>query len=414
VRNLIAATSAPHLLGKGIFPADVEERAQTLLKEIVSTGAYSHSKGISSIRQSVCKFIKQRDGLKTDVDPENIFLSNGASTSIQLLLSLLLRNGSDGIAVPIPQYPLYSATITLLGGQLLPYSLKEDFQKDSWVLSKDALAKSLLYAQEKRLNARALVVINPGNPVGTCMSYQNIKEVIEFCHANKLLIIADEVYQTNIYSSTPFVSFRRVLEEMGAPYNNEVELASFHSASKGVLGECGYRGGYGEFYNFSEEALNNLYKVASIQLCSNTTGQLVMEAILNPPKPGQPSYKQHVTEEATILKDLTVKSKMIREAFNKLPNMKCITPTGAMYAFPQIILPTGAIAAAQTAKKRPDMLYCLELLRAIGVCVVPGSGFGQEEGTFHFRTTFLPPTPILQEVLKNMAAFHLSFLKKYS
>lgn len=90
------------------------------------------------------------------------------------------------------------------------------------------------------------------------------------------MILADEVYQNNIYGERPFISFRKVLAELGAPYNNEVELISYHSVSKGLLGECGLRGGYMEFKNLPKTAEDTLYKLKSIELCSNTLGQFAV------------------------------------------------------------------------------------------------------------------------------------------
>ena len=120
---------------------------------------------------------------------------------------------------------------------------------------------------------RAIVVINPGNPTGQVISRQNIESIIMLCHTHGILIIADEVYQNNIYSKDrKFISFRQVLAEMGPPYNTEVELISYHSISKGLLGECGLRGGYMELHNLPKPAEDVFYKLKSIELCSNTVG----------------------------------------------------------------------------------------------------------------------------------------------
>jgi alanine transaminase len=103
---------------------------------------------------------------------------------------------------------------------------------------------------------------------------KDIEDIIKICYENKVLIMADEVYQENIYypEERPFVSFRKVLAEMGNPYKNNVELISLHSISKGFMGECGFRGGYFETHNLDPYADEILYKLKSIDLCSNTTG----------------------------------------------------------------------------------------------------------------------------------------------
>jgi aspartate/methionine/tyrosine aminotransferase len=131
------------------------------------------------------------------------------------------------------------------------------------------------------------VVINPGNPTGQVLSRENIEGIIMLCHSHSIMILADEVYQNNIYSETQkFISFRQVLAEMGAPYNREVEVISYHSVSKGLLGECGLRGGYMETHNLPQTAEDHLYKLKSIELCSNTAGQMAVHLMVNPPQIG--------------------------------------------------------------------------------------------------------------------------------
>lgn len=100
-----------------------------------------------------------------------------------------------------------------------------------------------------------MVVINPGNPTGQILGVDNIKDIIRICHKYSILICADEVYQQNIYAKDKeFVSVRKVLHQMGEPYSSEVELLSMNSISKGLLGECGLRGGYLETHNLSNRA----------------------------------------------------------------------------------------------------------------------------------------------------------------
>ena len=105
------------------------------------------------------------------------------------------------------------------------------------------------------------------------MSREDLEEIIKLCHEENIMILADEVYQQNVYKpGKEFVSMRRVLHELGEPYSTEVELVSMNSVSKGVLGECGLRGGYMETHNLSNRAEQIFYKLKSIELCSNTIG----------------------------------------------------------------------------------------------------------------------------------------------
>lgn len=112
-----------------------------------------------------------------------------------------------------------------------------------------------------------------------------------------------------------------------------------------------------------------------------------MSCLVNPPRPGDPSYEQNVAERSTELASLRRRARMVTDGFNALQGVSCNFTEGAMYSFPQIRLPSKALAAAAAAGKAPDVFYCLRLLEATGISTVPGSGFGQAPGTFHLRTT---------------------------
>jgi aspartate/methionine/tyrosine aminotransferase len=134
------------------------------------------------------------------------------------------------------------------------------------------------------------VVINPGNPTGQVMHRHNLEQIIKLCHKHSILIMADEVYQQNVYTKErQFVSMRKVLHDMGGEYCDQVEMISFNSISKGVLGECGLRGGYYEIHNFSSAAQDIVYKLKSVELCGNTVGQMGNELMANPPRRGRES-----------------------------------------------------------------------------------------------------------------------------
>ena len=240
-------------------------------------------------------------------------------------------------------------------------------------------------------NVRAIVFINPGNPTGQCMTSDDLKDLVKLAYEEGLVLLADEVYQPNVYQTEkPFISAKKILSELGGPYSDNVELASFHTVSKGVLGECGLRGGYVEFVNFHPDTIDQMYKAASINLSPNTTGQLSMSLMANPPKPGEASYESYKKEMDDGLASLTRRAHVMTYSFNALEGVTCTFTEGAMYSFPRLHLPQKAVEAAKAAGKTPDTFYCLELLKETGIVTVPGAGFGQEEGTFHMRTTILP------------------------
>ncbi len=211
---------------------DVLNRAATYRKEITNIDAYTHYKGLSIVRENIAKFISERDNCETH--KEDIFLSNGASGGIKIILQSLLDLPEDTCLAPIPQYPLYSACIQLIGATLAGYQLDED---KNWEVDIKYLNEVYQKYYDSGHRLKAMVVINPGNPTGNILSEKNIEDIIKFCYENKLVILADEVYQNNIYSNTKkFHSFKKVMSRMPYPYNQTI-LFSFNSVSKGYFGE---------------------------------------------------------------------------------------------------------------------------------------------------------------------------------
>ncbi|BGP57841.1 alanine transaminase [Rhodotorula sphaerocarpa] len=411
LRQVSALCDYPDLLDlpvtPSIFPSDAIARARSLIGEIGSTGAYSHSMGHPMIRKRVAKFIEERDGHAAD--PNSIYLTAGASTGVSNLLQVLIAKPTDGVLIPIPQYPLYTAALALNAARAVPYYLAEDAD---WGLDVADLKKNLAKAREEGTEVKAMVVINPGNPTGNCLTRENMEDIIRLCYEEGLVLMADEVYQSNVYAEAqPFVSFKKAVRDLGGPYADNVELVSFHSISKGQSGECGRRGGYFELTNFHPEAEEQIYKLASIQLCPSLQGQIGVEVLVNPPKEGDESYPQWQAEVGGISETLKQRSQVLVQAFRELEGITCNDANGAMYLFPTIQLPPKAIEAAEAKGMAPDAFYALELLEATGICVVPGSGFGQQPGTYHVRTTFLAPG--VEDYITRFKKFHVAFLDKY-
>lgn len=413
-RQVLALLMAPFLMETpstaAAFPSDAIARAKSYLASIKGgMGAYSDSKGDAHVRQEIADFITKKSGQPSSID--NIFISNGASEVARLLLFALIRSPSDGILVPVPQYPLYSASISLYGGQLVPYYLDEE---EGWGLRRAELERSLAEATAKGVTVKAMVLINPGNPTGQSLSAETLKEVLTFCHAHSILVMADEVYQENIYNpQLPFVSARRVLGEMAPTVASSLELISMHSTSKGMTGECGLRGGYAECHNVLPALVDELYKLSAINLCSNLPGQVALGLMVNPPRPGDPSYALYLKETTDLHSSLQRRAARITAGLNAIPGVSCQPTEGALYAFPQIHLPPKFIAHAASERKDPDTLYCLLLLEATGLCCVPGTGFRQKPGTLHFRITILPQEGRFDDIISRIASFHGALMARW-
>ncbi|EYU21272.1 hypothetical protein ABFS82_09G128500 [Erythranthe guttata] len=413
-REVLALCDHPSILDKsetqGLFSADSIERAFQILDQIPgrATGAYSHSQGIKGLRDAICAGIEARDGFPAD--PNDIFLTDGASPAVHMMMQLLIRSKNDGILCPIPQYPLYSASIALHGGTLVPYYLDE---ATGWGMEISELKNQLETAKSKGISVRALVVINPGNPTGQVLAENNQQQIVDFCKKEGLVLLADEVYQENIYvPDKQFHSFKKVARSMGYG-ERDISLVSFQSVSKGYYGECGKRGGYMEITGFSPEIREQIYKVASVNLCSNISGQILASLVMNPPKVGDESYESYFAEKDAILSSLARRAKSLEEALNGLEGVSCNRAEGAMYLFPRIDLPKKAIEAAEAAKMAPDAFYAKRLLNATGIVVVPGSGFRQVPGTWHFRCTILPQEDRIPAIISRLTDFHKGFMDEF-
>lgn len=424
----------PRLLNSPEYPDDVKERACALLSGCQggSMGSYTDSAGLEIVRRQVSDFIEARDG-GIKCDWHDIYLTGGASPGIKTILSLVnsVVDGKEpGIMVPIPQYPLYSATISEYGMHKVDYYLDEE---NKWGLNRAELQRAYDEAK-KTCNPRALVIINPGNPTGQVLTRANIEEIIRFAYDNKLIILADEVYQANVYDKdSKFHSFKKVMHEMGGPHLKQ-ELVSFLSVSKGFLGECGIRGGYMEVINLCPEVKAMLTKSITASLCSTTAGQVAVSALVNPPKRGEPSFELYNKEKNAVLGALVERAELVHKTLSSFEGYTVNPVMGAMYVFPKIAIPPKAIEAAKAKGMAADVFYAFELLETTGktsrvlllysmlydmfsppsgICIVPGTGFGQIPGTYHFRSTILPQTDKLKLMMEKFRVFHADFMKKY-
>ena len=407
VRQVLSLLEEPSLIarerarGDGISGYVLDVADDILSNMEGGVGPYTESKGPLFIREAIVKFIDSRDGVAAaggiPSDPESIFLSNGASEAARAIIELLITSPTDGVMIPIPQYPLYSATLSRCGGALVGYYPDEE---SGWSLERSMLEESLDGARERGIKVKAIVVINPGNPTGAILDERSGRDLVEFAGENDLAIIADEVYQENLYGNE-WISFARLVG------GDDIPLFSLHSTSKGYYGECGHRGGYFEVRNPPEVEgtslgfMDLLLKQASVRLCSNTIGQALTYLIVSPPAEGSEPYGQFAAERAEILDGLYEKAVMIRDSFEQMEGVESFGRIGALYLFPRLNkLPDGTT----------DFDYCMNLLESTGLCTVNGSGFGQKEGTSHLRIAFLPPSEMLEEVLPQWIEFHNSYV----
>jgi alanine transaminase len=358
--------------------------------------------------------MEQRDG-GVKCDPESLLFADGASPAIAMVILALLADETCGLMLPTPQYPLYSAEVTVCGGKQVPYYLDEE---SGWQIKVEDLVKAYEDAVQKGINVKGITIINPGNPTGQILEESTMREIVQFAYDHNLTILADEVYQQNVFTDhKQFVSFKKVVANMPSPYN-KTALFSFHSTSKGYSGECGLRGGYVEMHNIAADVQAQLKKYRTIGLAPNTIAQITMDMLLNPPtdeENGREVAELFRKERDEVLASLKRKAKAATRIFNTMKNVSCQEIEGALYAFPKIDLPEKAIQEAQRRNIAPDLFYCMESLNATGVITVQGSGFGQKPGTYHFRTTILiTPDEKFESKFEEFKTFNDEFMAKYA
>jgi len=244
-----------------------------------------------------------------------------ATAGIALMLQIICSTSKTGVLILIPQYPLYKAVVTLLDASPVPYFLDEE---RGWAIDAETIHQAIDDAKASGIDVRCICVI-PGNPTGAVLTEPNIRSIFEIAVDKKLVVLADEVYQNNVFSGS-FISFRRVLrdlQKMKPGTFDGVKLVSLHSISKGATGEGGHRGGYFELVGFPSDAVEQIYKLCSISICPPVSGQCVLEMMLNPPKKSEESYEEYRKEQDIIFQNMEGRASVLFASLNKMERVSC-------------------------------------------------------------------------------------------
>ncbi|XP_054458892.1 alanine aminotransferase 2-like [Anoplopoma fimbria] len=414
VRQVLAVCFYPNLLKDEGLPLDVRQRAQQLLGVCTggSVGSYSSACcGIPYVLKSVAEFIMRRDGGMSS-HPEDIIFSNGSQKGLMMILHLMASGEGEtqtGVLIPMPCPHTLPVLLDDNGLTLVPYQLMED---RGWAVDLDELRRALKAARG-RCEPRAIYISNPGNPTGHVQDRKTIEEVIRFAATEGLVLLADEMYQDSVHGQEKeFISYNKVLFDMGNEYSEAVELISFHSLSSAMMGECGLRGGYMEVINM-DPAVKKHLKSMQCPLSPAVIPQLALEVMVNPPTPGDPSYGTYYQEILHSQTTLSANTQRACEFLNDLPGMNCQPAMGGVFLYPCLHLPPQMIDKAKMLGVEPDVLYCQKLLEEEGVCLGPGCENGQEDPNYHIRLCVLAPPATLEEILARLRSFHLRLLDKF-
>ena len=347
-----------------------EEIQQDMIRNLPTSAGYSDSKGIFGARKAVMHET-QKQGIK-GVTLDDIYLGNGASELIVMATNGLLNNG-DELLLPAPDYPLWTAAVSLSGGTPVHYVCDES---NGWMPDIEDIRSKITK------NTKGIVVINPNNPTGALYSDELLMQIVELARKHGLIIFADEVYDKVLYDGvkhTPIASL-----------SEDVLTLTFNSLSKSYR-SCGYRAGWLVVSGDKKPAadyIEGLNMLSNMRLCANVPGQWAIQTALG----GYQSINDLVGEGGRLRKQRDLAYELI----TAIPGVTCVKPQAALYMFPRLDPKVYPI--------KDDQQFFLELLQETKVMLVQGTGFNWKT-TDHFRIVFLPHEDDLREAISRIAKF---------
>ena len=360
----------------GVFGFDPpEEIQQDMIRNLVNSAAYSDSKGIFTARKAIMHYSQEKNIKGVTID--DIYTGNGVSELIVLAMNALLNNG-DEVLVPAPDYPLWTAAVSLSGGTPIHYLCDEE---NNWAPNIDDMRAKIT------ANTKGIVVINPNNPTGAIYSDQSLKAIVQLAEEFGLIIFADEIYDKTLYEGKTHTSI--------ASLSEDVLMITFNGLSKNYR-SCGYRAGWMIVSGNKESAkdyIEGLNMLSSMRLCSNVPGQWAIQTALG----GYQSIDELVAEGGRLRRQRDLAYDLI----TKIPGVTCVKPDAALYLFPKL--------DPQMYPIENDQEFIAEFLKEEKVLLVQGSGFNWPHPD-HFRLVFLPNEDVLREAIARLA----KFLARYS
>jgi len=361
------------------FGFDVPEEIQLdVIHNLPYASGYSESKGMFSARKAIMQY-SQEKGIK-GVTLDDIYIGNGVSELIVMALQGLLNNG-DEVLVPTPDYPLWTAAVSLASGKPRHYICDEGA---GWLPDLDDIRSKI---HDK---TRAIVLINPNNPTGAIYPDDLLKEIIEIARQHQLIIFADEIYDKMLYDGHTHTSI--------ASMADDVLFVTFNGLSKNYRA-CGYRSGWmvvsGE-KRHAKDYIEGLNILSSMRLCSNVPGQFAIQTALG----GYQSINDLVAEGGRLRRQRD----MAYDMLSSIPGVSMVKAAATLYMFPRLDPKIYPIT--------DDQSFALQLLKDEKVLVVQGTGFNWVNPD-HFRMVFLPNSDDLMDAMKRMERFFHHYRKQF-
>ncbi|MEZ8966783.1 pyridoxal phosphate-dependent aminotransferase [Vibrio breoganii] len=341
-----------------------------VLRNLPTSQGYCDSKGIYSARKAVVQYY-QRKGLRS-LDVEDVYMGNGVSELIVMAMQALLNNG-DELLVPAPDYPLWSAAVSLSGGNPVHYLCDE--QSDWFPDIEDIKSKITP-------KTRGLVLINPNNPTGAVYSRDLLLQIIEVAREHNLIIFADEIYDKILYDGATHTSI--------ATLADDVVMVTFNGLSKAYR-ICGFRSGWMFITgpkHLAKGYIDGLDMLSSMRLCANVPMQHAVQTALG----GYQSINELILPGGRLLEQRDKAFDMI----TSIPGVSCVKPKGALYLFPKL--------DPKIYKIHDDQKMVLDFLKQEKVLLVQGSGFNWPKPD-HFRIVTLPHIEDLEVAISRFERF---------
>lgn len=353
-----------------------DEVVYDMQRQLVDCEGYSASKGLFSARKAIMQYA-QIKGLP-NVSVEDIYTGNGVSELINLSMSALLDNG-DEVLVPAPDYPLWTACVTLAGGKAVHYICDEESE---WYPDIEDMRKKITD------KTKAIVIINPNNPTGALYPKEVLQDIVQLAREHQLIIFSDEIYDRLVMDGEEHVSIASM-----AP---DVFCVTFSGLSKSHM-IAGYRIGWMVLSgnkNVAKDYIEGLNMLSNMRLCSNVPAQSIVQTALG----GHQSVNNYIVPGGRIYEQ----REYIYKALNDLPGVSAVKPKAAFYIFPKIDTKKFNIVN--------DEKFALDLLREKKILIVHGGGFNWEQPD-HFRVVYLPRIEVLKDAIEKMGDF-LSYYRQ--
>ncbi len=355
-----------------------DEILQDVIRNLANCQGYSDSKGVYYARKAVMQYCQEKKFPSVDID--DIFLGNGVSELIVMSMQALLNNG-DEMLIPAPDYPLWTASVSLSGGKPVHYLCDEE---NNWEPSIEDIESKITG------KTRGIVVINPNNPTGAVYSNEMLLKLVEVARKHKLIIFADEIYDKIIYDNTTHTAL--------ASLADDILVISFNGLSKAYR-VAGFRAGWMVISGAKSHArdyIEGMELLSSMRLCSNVPGQHAIQTSLG----GYQSINDLVAPGGRLYEQMDYSWKMV----NELEGVSCVRPKGALYLFAKLDPAVYNIA--------DDEKFVLQLLQQEKVLLVQGTAFNWPD-TNHLRLVFLSRRDEMEEVIEKMHRFLKHYRDNY-